>query len=473
MNKLAFTILFTIFIAFIITFFGLLIYVVRKKDELNEKYGNADMICGWEALFAGWLIGPQNLSFGQNINKCISNEANNAFTRFFVKAISPFTKMFDIVGSILKQLVQNIQNIREIIYHLRNTIFKWGNDICKKLKNIYKKLSKLYRALTKFVFDIYKVFNHLFNSLKYTVKALKNIKKTLGKVDICFDGYTPVLMSDNSIKYIKDIKLGELLVNNNKVVGVMKIDAVDVEMYNYEGIIVSGSHLVYEKKAKKWIRVKECPQAQPVINYNSKYIYNLITNNATVQTPNIKFADYYEINNIEPFINIQTIIRQKLNNIQPNISTFNPFNICTDWWGFDGDTSINMYNNKNKKISELRIGDKLQNGSHVSSLVKLIVNGNSLYRYQFPGTNAVICSGTQLVYENKKWIAVCDSKHSLRLYFGHIHIIYQIITDDNNSSAISIYDNIFSDFDQIRDSKLNDKINIYVEACLNNQKIKK
>ena len=80
---------------------------------------------------------------------------------------------------------------------------------------------------------------------------------------VCFQGNTPITMQDGSIKCIKDIALGEKLHLGGSVNLLLKMqvsDLSEIDMYNYGGVIVSGSHLVYEDK---WIRIEDSKRAKP------------------------------------------------------------------------------------------------------------------------------------------------------------------------------------------------------------------
>src|SRR5690606_13419408 len=83
-----------------------------------------------------------------------------------------------------------------------------------------------------------------------TPRVLEKIKKFF-----CFDENTLIKLNDHSLKKIKNIKYNDILDYRNHVLATMKLLSIDVDMYNYQNIIVSGSH--YVKENDKYIKVED------------------------------------------------------------------------------------------------------------------------------------------------------------------------------------------------------------------------
>ena len=88
---------------------------------------------------------------------------------------------------------------------------------------------------------------------------------------------------------MKDIKPGDMLENNNKVIAVMKIDNVEPLM-KIDDIYVTGSHLVYH--LSKFIKVKDHPNAFKQHKIKSNYYSCLITSNHNIKIGNYLFFDW-------------------------------------------------------------------------------------------------------------------------------------------------------------------------------------
>ena len=197
-------------------------------------------------------------------------------------------------------------------------------------------------------------------------------------------------------------------------------------MFKYKGIIVSGSHLVFENNM--WLRIENSTKSQKIDNSISKLLYCLITKKNVININNIIFSDYTETNNKQINHINNNLMLNYLNNSNYNIN-FN--NIThTYYCGFTSNTIIN-----NIPINKIKIGDKINN-SIVIGCVEL--NGKDIIMYKYKN---LVVSGNQCVLENNKWIRVYQSKKSI-IINNKYEKIYHLITNDNK---ILIGDILFRD----------------------------
>ena len=182
----------------------------------------------------------------------------------------------------------------------------------------------------------------------------------------CFDEYTLIPLQNGNKIYIKDINVGDKLDNGSYVTSKIKVTSSDLKMYKLNNIIISGTHLVNYQN--KWIRVQEHPNAN-YIPYNKPFLYCLNTSNKIIELGGLIFSDWDEINtsNFERFKENYNIIN--LENIHEFLDD-----------GFEENTPIKLYNNKNTKLSNIKIGDVLENGSIVYGLVE--VEAGKLRKYK-------------------------------------------------------------------------------------------
>jgi hypothetical protein len=100
------------------------------------------------------------------------------------------------------------------------------------------------------------------------------------------------------------------------------------------------------------------------------------------------------------------------------------------------------------RISNIKIGDVLQDGSIVLSTMKF-VNKDPIYEY-----NNDYVSGTHFVNENGKWIRVCESSLAKKIeYCGYL---YNLNTSNNK---IVTSNNLFLDYDEYSSRPLSEKEN--------------
>lgn len=103
----------------------------------------------------------------------------------------------------------------------------------------------------------------------------------------CHAENTKVLMSDNSIKLIKDINVGDFTMFGGEVLSIKPSPASDT--YKYNDVIVTGFHVVYEDN--NWIRVKDSNNS--VYLGTDVIVYPIITENHVIITDdNTIWGDY-------------------------------------------------------------------------------------------------------------------------------------------------------------------------------------
>lgn len=137
------------------------------------------------------------------------------------------------------------------------------------------------------------------------------IKLELEIMPCGFSGNTLIETSSGK-KYITDLKIGESLSNNSTVVSIIKSSSQNITMFNYRGLILSGSNPVFENE--HWIRVYESQEAKQV-EFKEKYIYHLGTNNQQIEINDYQFRDYLEIPHGGLSTNIDTCIINHLNRL--------------------------------------------------------------------------------------------------------------------------------------------------------------
>ena len=95
----------------------------------------------------------------------------------------------------------------------------------------------------------------------------------------------------NGTKQLQDIQIGDFLEKNNKVEGISIIQSSDIDIYEYNSIIVSGNVIVYDNQS--WKYISNC--SKKIDNY--PYLYHIYTTKGTLQIQNILFRDSYQTYN--------------------------------------------------------------------------------------------------------------------------------------------------------------------------------
>lgn len=85
----------------------------------------------------------------------------------------------------------------------------------------------------------------------------------LGPV-FCFDPKTPVVLYNKTVKPIEKLNVGDQLEDGGFVEGMLRSIAANEQMYSVKGILVSGSHLVFDEEREEWLSVSEYKFAEPI-----------------------------------------------------------------------------------------------------------------------------------------------------------------------------------------------------------------
>lgn len=133
---------------------------------------------------------------------------------------------------------------------------------------------------------------------------------------------------------------------------------------------------------------------------------------------------------------------------------------------FDGDTIIEMEKGISKKISEIKVGDKLKKGGKVMGIMKF-ESKTPMYRY-----NDVLVSGNHRVYSSKtnKFKMIKNIDEAVKVDNYNSENIYCINTE---SGRIKINNNVFMDYRDCKNIDEEIEINQKVYKKLNNTEISK
>ena len=481
--------IFFILIILVVIYYVILLNKKYSSDYLKEIKANwNDNKCKMKVIPIAGFIGPEGTSTTENLYNCMNDRIKNIFDTL----MKPFKEIINTIMNTLKQLTDNIKDIYKVIDYIRESIKTIVTDIYSEINILMKKLEKVFINLVNVIKDILNTFMYMMKVVQDMYYSVVSLGNWFNNSIFCFDENTKIKLSNNDNCYndkyrykdIKDIKVGDILKGNSIVESVLKLSTNGVKMYDYFGVIVSGSHLVYESGINKWIRVEKSKFAKKIKNYNKSYIYSLITSNAKIpvfsskldnynndNNNHIIFADWYEISDDKIKTKIQDMTLSILNNkrddrileIEPKKTFYNKK--TNNWWGFNGNTEIDMYKcNSKKRLCDVRIGDKLKDGNKVLAIVEHLTPKNvKLYRYKNKNyeeeNNEIITTGSQITYDKKlkKWIKISSSNdyeeyHIDKHNFGtkKLNKLYHIITDNNK---VCINGEIFSDFYQLPPNK--------------------
>ncbi len=118
--------------------------------------------------------------------------------------------------------------------------------------------------------------------------VINNINNLHSFTDSGLIGTTKIILQNNKIKCLKDIDIGDILKNNEKVLAIIKIKADDLinhKLYQFKNKTIHGSNLFFTSTHLGDFKTKR-------INNKEKVFYHIITDTGKFTIDNIEIYDY-------------------------------------------------------------------------------------------------------------------------------------------------------------------------------------
>lgn len=457
----------TLIIISIWVYFHLLVNAQAIKDDWVNQRCNPKVM-----PFAGLINKPDNKTIteftGENFNYC----TQTILTNLTGIAVQPFQYLTNYLLTIFQGFLDAINKIRDVLSNLRTNMKKIAENILQRILNVMIPLQRIFMTMMDSLQKAQGVLTaSLFTSLGsyYTLKALLGaiveliIKMLIVLVAIivglwvlpftwpaagamsavfvsiaiplaiivgvmtevlhiqssgipklkCFDGKT-MLKVNNELREIKNIKVGEVIENENNILGKITLMSENEDFYNYNSIVISGSHKVLENN--KWIFIKDSIFSKKVNNYKEKYIYCLITKQKVIKVRNDLFLDWDEAIN----------------------------NTHLSYGGFTKNTNLILRSGQNKVISNLEPGDILENGEIVYGTIELdsnILNNKPYFRANIDNESCCYFNHYSSIFVTPNNTIDCQIETKLpnKLYHlltstGSLYIGKHLFRDYNNMS---------------------------------------
>lgn len=393
--------------------------------------------------------------------------------KFLQLLMMPFYPIFKLINNILNYFKNILDKFRQQFKIMRNFLFKMVEKVYMRLQNTVATMTYFFLKLREGIKRQLGLFKMLSWTIAHSYYFLRSLMEgpvgdfakigsdmgqamaafTLGdsglslwQGTVCFDPSTQITLKNGIIKTINNIFLEDILLDGSIVKAWCEFDISSqiVTMYDFNGIIVSGDHIIYENN--KPIRVCESKFSKPFY-YNKNKLICLITDTGKIVIKNFVFGDYLDTHDNEVNKDIQIIVESTLNT-KPVISKKSRISDLT--WGFSNFSSqLNKYN----------IGD-VNNGNKI--LGKIIISKDFItpYKYKCNNNKYIVVSGNVLVNENNKWIRIAQSNKAT-LFKDNISDYYVNFITDNNQ--IFINNTIFTDFMETADHLANNLIDNLVD----------
>jgi hypothetical protein len=215
---------------------------------------------------------------------------------------------------------------------------------------LHTSTSKIYTHLNKIVFgdydelidakDNYTIFynqiEHLNNSVnvfstdsskKFKFKEYINMHNAISNNHFkpYFDPLTPLYLLNGKMIYIKDIKVGDILLNDGRVLGISKLSTdSNTKVYKIDlgkindllPIYCTEGTIIKNIKNNIWNQVSRNIFSKLYPEYSKPIMYSILTESGTITINHLLFQDHDNNYNIQEEVDKFSI--QRLNSIPPN-----------------------------------------------------------------------------------------------------------------------------------------------------------
>ena len=438
-------------------------YCVSKA--LDVSFPNATSSYDFDGTLNGVLNGAEGIDI---------TTYSNIFNNLKQSAIEEIERVKNKVANSAVPLQQTMYTIKDMFARLQAIFMAGiyttlGNSLILKslMSQLMESFSKIFYLLLVVITALYIIPGTQGLAIATTVVtmpllvATASINLTMGRayglksaklpsIRKCFDKNTLLQMENGEYKLIKDIQIGDMLVDSNMVTSTIKLDSKFIHMYNVHGVIVSEFHKV--KCGTDWIPISKYPHKKLIEMYAEPYIYCLNTTKKIIEINNLEFLDWDEVFNSH----LLKVLNYK------NVRTKQNIHALLDG-GFCGNTMIRLYSKQSICMKDIQPGDKLINGAVVYGVVKIKANDVSTFAEYSLGQRNIFRGGPNLIFYDSygklhTTMNVDDilknPDHSIS-YLKKPNVLYHLLTDKETFYVGNIQ---FKDYNSLIDTILSNII---------------
>ena len=311
----------SIIVIFIFIFLYVFNLVVVGMQRIKEN---------WPVYRCQPLVMPFASFFGHNTSKNYAYCIQSMQKGFMDDLLKPLNFNVNILGDITDELSGNFDHFREFTKYFRFSMMDAFSNIFATMFNIMVEVQRTIINIKDMVGKVVGIMTTTLYVLDGSIKTMESAWSGPpgGLVRaLCFHPDTKLDLKNGNKVSMKDIELNSILENETRVLSVMKISNLDEngiiieKMYKVkrnikdknnatdanapdananadDDILVSGSHLIYNRDIKQFVQVKDLPGTE-ISQIDCEVLTCLITSNHTIPIGGWIFHDW-EDNNGSP-----------------------------------------------------------------------------------------------------------------------------------------------------------------------------
>ena len=267
----------------------------------------------WPEYRCNPIVMPFASVFGydpvSNFSFCIQNMMSS----YMGYLMQPIQYVFSILGVISEDFNKALNGVKAFFSNLRDFIV----NIIQTVFGVFLNILIEFQRVTINIKDIFGKLIGILATLMYTLEGTVDTMESgwngpPGQLirALCFHPDTKVELKDGTLYAMKDLPLNSILKTGSKVCAVMNISNITEKgefiekLYSIDGgennekILVSGSHLIYNKETKQFVHVEDLSNVI-VSDINSENFACLITSDHIIPIGKHIFHDWEDNNGSE------------------------------------------------------------------------------------------------------------------------------------------------------------------------------
>jgi hypothetical protein len=243
------------------------------------------------------LYMPMAGMVGQDVAANFTKCTMKGFHDYAGFIMDPIMSQFSTFNSVIGDIGNAMNDMRGMMSDVRGGFMGIIGTVFGKIENLMSQFQHIIirmRTLMGRVTGIMMSFMYIFYGGMQTGESL--VAGPIGKTMsvLCFDENTLIKTNSGSTVYMKDLKLGDMLYQNNSVISVYRIDGKGVQMYLLGKTKVSGGHKVWFNH--EYIPVAQHPYAVPTSG--SQNLVCIDTDKRMFSIGDHHFLDFTEVDDV-------------------------------------------------------------------------------------------------------------------------------------------------------------------------------
>ena len=245
--------------------FGLYIIGVFYFSQLQDIKNN----------WATYRCNPMYMLLADDVDENFVYCIQNSMSSFMGFILQPITFLTSSMTSMLSGFLNEVNMVRAMFDKIRTLVSSIIESVFGIFLNLIIEFQKIIIGIKDLIGKTIGIMVTLMYILDGSIKTMQSawngpagqLVKALGA---CFHPETKIKLKNGNIVCMKDLNLGDVLENGSIVNVTMKLDNKNnpVPLYIIRGvgvdgndIYVTGSHLILDKKSKKYIQVENYDKA--------------------------------------------------------------------------------------------------------------------------------------------------------------------------------------------------------------------